>query len=179
MNTPEKKYSEYLMRAKRGEVRICGTSPFKLMNKRNDPLKAEEIEEERHEVQSVASDECVFQNENVEMKQMRLENAGLKVANRRLKKQIIKMHGRNADSKRDTSSGSANTVVGFTCEMCGRQFTFKSAMTRHVNGVHLKKAPHKCTACAYSTYQSTNLRTHMILAHDIVRKPNNRTQVDF
>lgn len=188
MNTPEKKWNEYLIRAERRQVRICGTSPYKLMNKRNDPMNAVNMEEERVEVQSVESDELnvhenTVRNGNVEMEQMRLENAALKVANRRLKKHIIKMHSRNAGSKRAASTGAvdagaANTVVdkiGYSCEMCGRQFTFKSAMTRHVNGIHLKKTPHKCIACPYTSYQSTNVRSHMIMKHGIVHKtkPNN------
>lgn len=181
MNTPDQKYDEYLIRAKRGDVRICGTSPFKVMNKRNDRIEAVKMEGQRDEVQTFESDDLnlneeTVRNENVEME---IENASLKAANRRLKNQILRMHRRHARAASSSAvdAGAAVTVVdkiGYSCEICGRQFTFKSAMTRHVNAVHLKKKPHKCNNCAYSNYQLTNVRTHMMLKHGVFLKPINK-----
>lgn len=179
METPEEKHEAYLLRANRGKVRVWSTSPFKLMKPRRNLI---EISQQEDEI-----DTNVRETENSNMQEQddvnANENVALKMENRRLKKQIFKMIRRNG-SKRGNGGGANGAVDAaagvvvvvhskkvFKCETCNRELTFKSALTRHVNGVHLKKKRHSCTICAYSDNQSTNLRTHMALKHGLVYKP--------
>lgn len=180
METPEDKHKAYLLRANRGEVRVWSTSPFKLMKPRRN---LNEISQQEDEI-----DRNVRETENSNMQEQddvnANENVALKMENRRLKNQIFKMIRRNGPKRGNGggANGAVDAAAGvvvvahskkvFKCDTCNREFTFQSALTRHINGVHLKKKPHQCPKCPYSDFQASNLRSHLALKHGVVYKPN-------
>ena len=46
------------------------------------------------------------------------------------------------------------------CAICKRKFSTNTVLKRHVNSVHLKLKPHKCSDCSYSSYFKSNVKNH-------------------
>lgn len=122
----------------------------------------------------------VEQNEQIAAMQVDLSNqnsklAVLKIENARLKRHVLRQNDRfeKQKVKFDEQKDPSNVVspdgksVGFSCDECKMQFSFKSSLTRHKNANHLNAAKHQCTLCSYSNHQSSNVRDHMKRKHGI------------
>ena len=44
----------------------------------------------------------------------------------------------------------------YSCDLCGREFPWKTSLRRHINSVHEKKKPHKCSICDFSSFKKWN-----------------------
>ena len=72
--------------------------------------------------------------------------------------EIIKLYFLSGSNKDDVS--------GRSCQLCGRTFTKKCDLKRHVNQVHLKLRPYKCNQCDASFPRRPQLKIHVRKAHD-------------
>ncbi|XP_018009661.1 zinc finger protein 85-like isoform X2 [Hyalella azteca] len=64
-----------------------------------------------------------------------------------------------------TSHVRRNKEKTLKCHVCAAAFRFKWQLVRHINAVHLKLRPHKCSKCDYASSEVTYLQTHLNSAH--------------
>ena len=67
-----------------------------------------------------------------------------------------------------TMCGEGKTVVerrSEACEICGKYFTLKESLKKHIRGVHNKVKNRKCDQCDYATYSGFNLKLHKSKMH--------------
>ena len=60
------------------------------------------------------------------------------------------------------------TIRAFHCKLCSCSFKVKRHLSRHIEAVHEKKKPFKCTVadCHYSSPYKWNLQKHLQKTHN-------------
>nr|CDS24530.1 oocyte zinc finger protein XlCOF6 [Echinococcus granulosus] len=54
----------------------------------------------------------------------------------------------------------------FSCENCGKAFSSRGDLDRHISAVHEKKRPFTCEICGASFTQRCNLNAHISVVHE-------------
>lgn len=54
-----------------------------------------------------------------------------------------------------------------TCELCGKDFDFKSKLNRHLNSVHLNNRPYPCVVCPKKFRTKSDYAIHKLYVHDL------------
>ena len=57
--------------------------------------------------------------------------------------------------------------VKFICDICGKEFSFKDQVKRHVEGVHNKEKNFKCHLCTKVVTRLDHLQNHLLKTHKI------------
>ncbi|XP_013143878.1 PREDICTED: gastrula zinc finger protein XlCGF26.1-like [Papilio polytes] len=60
-------------------------------------------------------------------------------------------------------------VKAFQCLYCGKEYTKHEGLRYHMKKMHTKSTPYECTICSLGFYNSTRLKSHMIV-HDMKKK---------
>ena len=63
------------------------------------------------------------------------------------------------------NSDGGNDNMDRLCHICGRIFTKKCDLKRHVNQVHFGLRPYSCNCCDQSFKRRTQLKAHMVKFH--------------
>ncbi|XP_063677144.1 uncharacterized protein LOC134813369 isoform X6 [Bolinopsis microptera] len=89
-------------------------------------------------------------------------------------------HIRRFEAFGDIDPGSAanggpgkHDVSERSCQLCGKIFTKKCDLKRHINQVHLKLRPYKCDQCYASFPRRPQLRAHIVKHHESVTSDAN------
>lgn len=54
-----------------------------------------------------------------------------------------------------------------TCELCGKDFDFKSKLNRHLNSVHLNNRPYPCVVCSKKFRTKKDYANYKLYVHDL------------
>lgn len=57
----------------------------------------------------------------------------------------------------------------FECEQCGKEYSSKSDLTRHIRAVHLKLKPYGCNQCDYKCSYKGHLNQHIKSVHSKIK----------
>ena len=74
-------------------------------------------------------------------------------------------------AQRWLKASEKKTNSPFECDQCGKRFTTKGNMTNHINIVHWKIKPHRCSQpdCSKSFFLKGNLQVHIDSVHKKIR----------
>lgn len=78
-----------------------------------------------------------------------------------------------ACSSSDSGSGHSRKVLGLNCDLCGKWFSCRADMDKHVRS-HTGERPYQCHLCSYSATVKCNLRRHLVTIHKADLLPDAR-----
>lgn len=65
------------------------------------------------------------------------------------------------------TSSQEKAKQNLTCELCGKDFDFKSKLNIHLNSVHLNNRPYPCVVCPMKFRTKSDYANHILYVHDL------------
>ncbi|KAG8259269.1 hypothetical protein J6590_031393 [Homalodisca vitripennis] len=68
----------------------------------------------------------------------------------------------------DMLLGTTKTKLQFSCDECGRSYSYRRGLTQHQRFECGKLPQFQCPHCPYRSKQKFNLKTHVVLKHSLI-----------